>query len=486
MHVREGGVLSPGPTAAQAACNLSPRTAGGTGGATPEHFSVKPLPKEMVLRAALAQLRDSGEAVKCRECGVEQPANISAYHVKQLKEWVKRSCAQPAPLCLHCASKTKAHELREPTGVCVSRQSGVPLLASEGGQLLTSQRYGNYQLHFPYNSGDEPSLWVTDTASLLRLVQTTWPAALSTGDPSRTQAGNDANMGSAPPLRYYPNFLSAEEQRQVLDVLDADGGSRWCKVFRRRQQYYGETYYHTTQNSAAVQPLISPLGCSTADSQASTSNPVVSSVVQPHDLSELGFVMNKFYDRFFLGNAQSNGSVAQQNEDASGNGCQPAAEPIFGRTYATFPTQILVNEYTEDFGISSHFEDEAAFGGVIATISLLEPLFMSLERPSEHSNDCDTLEACTKVLLEPRSLFVMAGAARYEWRHGITRQSLLRVPQECEGQGATFAAQTGGVGPHPGHTPMRTVRRDCTYRRISLTIRHLLPGRKQVPPSPPP
>merc|ERR1712151_484509 len=86
---------------------------------------------------------------------------------------------------------------------------------------------------------------------------------------------------------------------------------------------------------------------------------------------------------------------------------------VFGRDREQFPTQILVNEYLENFGISSHFEDEEAFGAVIATISLLSPIFMSLEKPREHNNSCQDLECELKVLLEPRSLFVMSEDCRY-------------------------------------------------------------------------
>ena len=109
---------------------------------------------------------------------------------------------------------------------------------------------------------------------------------------------------------------------------------------------------------------------------------------------------------------------------------------------------------------------------------------MSLEKPAEHTNDCDTLVDATKVLLEPRSLFVMAGCSRYEWRHGITRQSQLHIPCEsCDGGGTEAVSSDGGENGHSfaeGVGAMRTVHRDGSYRRVSLTIRHLLPGRKQV------
>ena len=72
-------------------------------------------------------------------------------------------------------------------------------------------------------------------------------------------------------------------------------------------------------------------------------------------------------------------------------------------------------------GISSHFEDEDCFGPIICTISCICPVLMSLQRPREHTNDCQDLIASTKLLLEPKSLMVMAGDSRFHWRHGIAR-----------------------------------------------------------------
>ncbi len=110
-------------------------------------------------------------------------------------------------------------------------------------------------------------------------------------------------------------------------------------------------------------------------------------------------------------------------------------------------------------GIASHFEDEDAFGPIIATISLISPTLMLLKHPKEHNNDCEDLhpDGLVKVLLEDRSLFVMQGDCRYKWRHGISRTAKC-VPLPF-----------GGV-----------LKRDSKYRRISLTIRHVLESRRRV------
>jgi alkylated DNA repair dioxygenase AlkB len=119
------------------------------------------------------------------------------------------------------------------------------------------------------------------------------------------------------------------------------------------------------------------------------------------------------------------------------------------------PQQILINEYTNNTGIRSHFEDVEAFGPVIVTISLLDPIWITLKRPLHHSNSCPSILDYTRILLPPRSCFIMQDDARYDWRHAITKAKV--IPLDDKGSTRT---------------------RDSTYRRVSLTIRKLLETRK--------
>ena len=183
-----------------------------------------------------------------------------------------------------------------------------------------------------------------------------------------------------------------------------------CIFFR--QQFYGEVYYHTTGQNALVQPL---------DSKAENTL----------DISVFDWIREKLESE-------------QWRRHCFGD--------------LPYPTQVLVNEYNGLDGISSHFEDEQSFGDIIVTISLLSPTLMSMQRPEQHNNDCMELLERTKVLLEPRSLLVMAGAARFEWRHGISKTA-VQVPMP-----------DGGM----------CRRDDPVYRRISLTIRHLREGRRRT------
>jgi hypothetical protein len=157
-----------------------------------------------------------------------------------------------------------------------------------------------------------------------------------------------------------------------------------------------------------------------------------------------------------------------------------------------------LNILNQKLGISSHFENENAFGDVIASISLLQPIYMRLERPITHDNDCERMEryvfeeggdfegsgdgssgrggnssssssnssgsggsntsiapqknspqkkslaAFCRVLLEPRSLFIMEDECRFHWRHGITRHRKVVLPGVNEND--RFEAQLEGRG----------------------------------------
>ena len=147
-------------------------------------------------------------------------------------------------------------------------------------------------------------------------------------------------------LQYSANFLTPAESLRIMNVIDSN---TWEKKIKRRQQFYGEVYYHTTSHNESLQP--------------SNSNPNSNPII-PLDLSQFSFLIDKFVQ-------------------------SPEFSPIFGGTRDSFPSQILVNEYIGMNGIAAHFEDEEAFGPVIATISLLSPTLMILTKPKVHDNDCE-------------------------------------------------------------------------------------------------
>ena len=79
--------------------------------------------------------------------------------------------------------------------------------------------------------------------------------------------------------------------------------------------------------------------------------------------------------------------------------------------------QVIINEYVPGQGISPHIDCVPCFGEVVATVSLESGVEMIFARGQEK----------VRLYLEPCSLLVMTGEARYGWTHGIAaRKSDVR------------------------------------------------------------
>lgn len=76
------------------------------------------------------------------------------------------------------------------------------------------------------------------------------------------------------------------------------------------------------------------------------------------------------------------------------------------------PDQAIINEYMPGQGIADHTDSAPSFGEVVTSLSLSASVVMELKKSDQ----------IVPILLEPRSLFVMRGAARYEWTHGIAKR----------------------------------------------------------------
>jgi len=73
--------------------------------------------------------------------------------------------------------------------------------------------------------------------------------------------------------------------------------------------------------------------------------------------------------------------------------------------------QMIVNEYIPGQGIAHHIDCEPCFDGVIASFSLNSTCVMSFIHVETKTEK--------QILLEPNSLLIMSGEARYDWKHGI-------------------------------------------------------------------
>lgn len=83
------------------------------------------------------------------------------------------------------------------------------------------------------------------------------------------------------------------------------------------------------------------------------------------------------------------------------------AEGIFPRT----PDQVIINEYQPGQGISAHVDCVPCFGDTIASLSLGSACVMDFTHATTGEKQSH--------LLEPRSLLILSGDARYHWQHAI-------------------------------------------------------------------
>jgi alkylated DNA repair dioxygenase AlkB len=268
-------------------------------------------------------------------------------------------------------------------------------------------------------------------------------------------------------LEYYPNFFTAQEQEELLKLIDSQP---WQSgIIARRQQFYGEIYYHTSFKSSRLQP-----------------NAVGG---EENDKESAGCDSNNEKDSICQSSSTSQGISLKES------GMQAWLErtrPFFPSDQP-LPSQVLINEYRNNMGIASHFEDFEAFGPIIVTISLVQPVYMTLKKPTQKTNGCDDYHDIVKILLEPGSLLVMKDETRYEYRHGIGKSKWVHYycdhnHDANDGSGDCNDGERSVSGKHENmasNTTMKrrkqvSIRRNNYYRRVSLTIRHLLHTRRKV------
>jgi alkylated DNA repair dioxygenase AlkB len=76
------------------------------------------------------------------------------------------------------------------------------------------------------------------------------------------------------------------------------------------------------------------------------------------------------------------------------------------------PDQVIANEYLPGQGINMHVDSVDSFGHIVTSLTLGSGTVMELSKGDERY----------QIYLEPNSLLVLSGAARYAWRHGIKGQ----------------------------------------------------------------
>ena len=90
--------------------------------------------------------------------------------------------------------------------------------------------------------------------------------------------------------------------------------------------------------------------------------------------------------------------------------------------FPTVPDQVIINEYLPRQGIAAHIDCKPCFGDVIASLSLGSSCIMKFK----HLESDEVRE----LVLEPSSLLIMSGDARYKWKHGIPARKFDIVKEQ--------------------------------------------------------
>jgi alkylated DNA repair dioxygenase AlkB len=86
--------------------------------------------------------------------------------------------------------------------------------------------------------------------------------------------------------------------------------------------------------------------------------------------------------------------------------------------FKRIPDQVIVNEYLPGQGIAAHIDCVPCFGETIASLSLGSACVMDFAYPQAGAQ--------SSLLLEPSSLLILSGDARYHWKHAIASRKTDR------------------------------------------------------------
>jgi len=221
----------------------------------------------------------------------------------------------------------------------------------------------------------------------------------------------DYLITSAPPHIYYvPNFISTEEETELLNRVDSSPKPKWTTLSNRRLQNWGGL---------------------------------------PHP----------------------KGMVAERIPGWLEAYCDRiSALEVFdqGRLKAN---HVLINEYLSGQGILPH-EDGPLYYPTVTTISLGSHCMLDLYLKAENHGDSKIDDQfVSSVLVEPRSLLILQDSAYTGHLHGIKETCSDDLDEKvCNLQSTAF---NNSLHLDPSNTSSDSIVRLQRGRRISLTIRHV-------------
>jgi alkylated DNA repair dioxygenase AlkB len=124
---------------------------------------------------------------------------------------------------------------------------------------------------------------------------------------------------------------------------------------------------------------------------------------------------------------------------------QILAARLVTEEHMTAPDQLIVNEYQPGQGITPHVDCVPCFGPVVCSLTLGSQCVMELSAADG--------EGAASLLLERCSLLVLAGDARYKWRHAIPGRKSDKVDGQVSlrGRRVSLTFRTVIVEGHRGN-----------------------------------
>ena len=188
-----------------------------------------------------------------------------------------------------------------------------------------------------------------------------------------------APISSIPGLYYYPNFLTSSEGESIWNCLQSD--THWVGVTSnptsRRVIQYGYLYGYT---GGALEPT----------------DPI------PEIYSSMMDRFQKIIGEKFSPDPLLIKSNQTQFEKEGG--------PMGGHGGLPQFDQLIINQYLPGQSIAPHIDKPSQFGPYIVCVTLGSGVEIQFSKTGEET---------TSIYVEPNSLYIMSGDARYTWKHGI-------------------------------------------------------------------
>jgi len=161
-------------------------------------------------------------------------------------------------------------------------------------------------------------------------------------------------------LYYVPNYLTAEEQKNVLKFLNKTNKLKGIgkKASTRKVIHYGYSYAYDRSG-----------------------------------IKKIDEIPKFFKDIVDLDRVNANIEVNLCDEDME---------------------QLIINEYNPGQGIYPHIDHVKYFGPIIVCLTVGSGIGIDFSRK-------DNPNVKKTVFVEPGSLYIMSGDSRYKWKHGIRK-----------------------------------------------------------------